>query len=75
MTASMAAFTFNDALVKGVLNTLPLFQIIAVRGIIAALMIFILALGLQKLDFNFPRRDWILVSLRCLSEIGATVFF
>lgn len=75
MMASMAAFSINDALIKMALTTLPLFQVIAVRGAIAAVLIFVLARILQQLDFNFPKADWLLVGIRCASEVGATVCF
>lgn len=75
MMGSMAAFTFNDALIKVIGTELPLFQIIAIRGMLATFLIFLLARGLKKLSFSMSRRDWGLVGLRSLSEIGATYFF
>ena len=75
MMGSMAAFTFNDALVKLVGAEIPLFQIIAIRGLLASFLIFLLARRLNKVSFRFSRKDWGLVGLRSLSEIGATYFF
>jgi drug/metabolite transporter (DMT)-like permease len=75
MMGSMAAFTFNDTLVKVIGGQLPLFQIISLRGLLATTLIFLLARTLGKLRFNLQRRDWGLVAARCASEIGATYCF
>ena len=75
MMASMAAFTFNDALVKLAGDDMPLFQIVTLRGMLACLWIYLLARHLGALHFRFGRRDRVLVLLRCLTEIGATYFF
>lgn len=75
MMASMAAFTLNDTFVKLTLTSLPLFQVIALRGAIATVLIFVMALRLHGLDFRLPRHDWMLIGLRSLSEIAATYFF
>ncbi len=75
MTGSMAAFTFNDTLVKMVGVDLPLSQILVIRGVLATLLIFLLARYLGSLHLNLPRRDWMLVLGRCLSEAGATFLF
>jgi S-adenosylmethionine uptake transporter len=75
MMGSMAAFTFNDTLVKVIGGQLPLFQIISLRGLLATSLIFLLARTLGKLGFNLQRRDWGLVAARCASEIGATYCF
>lgn len=75
MMGSMAAFTINDTLVKAVGGTVPLFQIIAMRGALATVLLFVLARHLGALRFRMSRRDAGLVTLRSLSEIGATYFF
>ncbi|MGR3760743.1 DMT family transporter [Roseobacteraceae bacterium NS-SX3] len=75
MMASMAAFTFNDTLVKLVGPELPLSQILVLRGAAASLLIYVLARWLGSLRLNLPRRDWLLVAGRCLAEAGATYFF
>ena len=75
MMGSMAAFTFNDTLVKSVGADLPLSQILVVRGGVASLLIFLLARYLGSLRMNLPRGDWMLVLGRCLSEAGATYLF
>ncbi len=75
MMGSMAAFTFNDALVKVVGQDLPLFQLVATRGALATVLVFILARHLGALHLNFPRHDKWLIAFRCLAELSATFFF
>ena len=75
MMGSMAAFTFNDALVKTIGAELPLSQILVVRGGIASVLIYLLARSLGALQLTISRSDWLLVLGRCLSEAGATYLF
>lgn len=75
MMGSMAAFTFNDTLVKSVGVDLPLSQILVIRGGFSTVLIFLLARYLGSLRMNLPQRDWLLVLGRCLSEAGATYLF
>lgn len=75
MMGSMAAFTLNDACIKATAGELPLFQILALRGILTTAMIYVLARRLGALSFDLPRRDWGLIALRSFSELGATFFF
>jgi S-adenosylmethionine uptake transporter len=75
MVLGMAAFTMNDAAVKMAGNIAPLFQIIALRGLIATAFLLALAVATGVLRFDFARRDWALLALRSLGEIGATFFF
>ncbi|MDK3072131.1 DMT family transporter [Sedimentitalea sp. JM2-8] len=75
MMASMAAFTLNDACIKATDKALPLFQLLTIRGVISTFLIFVLARHLGALRFDLSRRDWALVALRSVSEIGAAYFF
>jgi S-adenosylmethionine uptake transporter len=75
MMASMAAFTLNDTCIKATDKALPLFQLLTIRGVISSLLIFLLARYLGALRFDLSRRDWALVALRSVSEIGAAYFF
>lgn len=75
MMASMAAFTVNDTLVKIALRELPLFQLVAIRGALATLLVYGLARHLGALHLNFSRHDKWLVSIRCGAELSATFFF
>jgi drug/metabolite transporter (DMT)-like permease len=75
MMGSMAAFTFNDACIKATGGALPLFQLLTIRGLISSVLIFFLARHLGALRPDLTRRDWTLITLRALSEVGAAYFF
>jgi len=75
MMGSMAAFTINDTLVKVALQDLPLFQLVALRGLLATALIYLLARHLGALHLNFARHDKVLVAVRCVAELSATFFF
>ncbi|WP_428548135.1 DMT family transporter [Profundibacter sp.] len=75
MMGSMAAFVFNDACMKVVLKDLPLFQAILLRGLATVFFMVLVSRWLGGLDFRLPRRDWFLVALRTMADVGATYFF
>lgn len=75
MMASMACFTINDSFLKATDGELPLSQLIFLRGFIATAFIGILAWARGALWARLSRRDWTLVGLRSLSEVGAAYFF
>ena len=75
MMASMACFTLNDTLIKLTGGAVPLMQLLFLRGILSTLLILALARYLRALDFKIARRDWVLIGVRSLAEIGAAYFF
>lgn len=75
MCASMAAFTINDAFMKSVTQTLPLFQTIGLRGLIAVSGLLILCLATGAFRFRPNRRDGWLILLRSIADVVATIFF
>ncbi len=75
MMLSMAAFTFNDTLVKSLGTDVPLFQMLFLRGLLASVLIWGLAKSLGKLRWSLSRQDWVLVIVRTVAEIGAAYFF
>jgi S-adenosylmethionine uptake transporter len=75
MTASAAAFVINDTMIKAVTADLPLFQVMTLRGLLSSVVIYLLARQMGRLAWRLPRRDWGLIALRCVAEVGATVFF
>ncbi len=75
MMASMFSFTVNDAFIKATNGALPLAQLLTLRGLLATVLFFGLALALRGLRFSMGRRAWGLVLLRCGTEIGAAFFF
>lgn len=75
MAVSMAAFTLNDTAMKAATQTLPLFQAIALRGVLAVMGLLALGFVLRGLSLNIPRRDVGVIALRSLAEVGGTVLF
>ncbi len=75
MMASMAGFTFNDALLKTVAGDVPLFQAIFLRGLIATALIGLYAYRAGALRFRPGRRDRRLSALRLFGEVGGTICF
>ncbi|MDU8928558.1 DMT family transporter [Alisedimentitalea sp. MJ-SS2] len=75
MMVSMAAFTFNDVCMKELAGDIPLMQAIFLRGVLTSLLIFVAARHMGVLRFAIPRRDWGLIGLRSIAEIGATFSF
>lgn len=75
MMASMAAFTLNDTFVKMLAGTLPLFQLLFLRGLLTTVMVGMLAWRMGAFARAIPRRDWKLVALRLVAEVGAAYFF
>lgn len=75
MMGAMAAFTFNDACMKALGESLPLFQALFLRGVGTTLALAVLAAVLGHLRFDFARADWRLIGLRTVAEAGAAWFF
>ncbi|MBO9479454.1 DMT family transporter [Shimia sp. R11_0] len=75
MMCSMAAFTFNDTLIKSLGPQVPLFQMLFLRGAMASVLIWLLARRVGRLRWRLARRDWGLIGLRTGAEIGAAYFF
>ncbi|MHA7876784.1 DMT family transporter [Roseivivax sp.] len=74
MVASMAAFTINDTFVKAAGASLPLGQILMLRGLLVLVAVYLLARRFKALR-RIPARDAGLMALRSLAEIGAAFFF
>lgn len=75
MCASMAAFTINDTFVKSVTQTLPLYQTIALRGLVAVLGLGLLAYLTRAYRFRPSGRDGWLILLRSAADVAATILF
>lgn len=75
MMGAMCAYTLNDAFMKSLADEIPLFQAIFVRGLGAIVFLVFMCKVLGQLRFTFPARDWGLVILRTVGEIGGTYFF
>jgi drug/metabolite transporter (DMT)-like permease len=75
MCVAMAAFVVNDTAVKEVTATLPLFEVIALRGALSVLGLIGIGIGKRALTWRLPRRDAWLVALRMVAEVAASLFF
>ncbi|WP_444667486.1 DMT family transporter [Cereibacter changlensis] len=75
MNVAMAAFTLNDACMKAVAQSLPLFEAVALRGLISIPLLFLVGALTGGLMLRLPRRDARIVSIRALAEVGATITF
>ena len=75
MVASMAAFVFNDTAVKLLGDRLPLFQIMFLRGILTVMFVAGLCQYFRVWTLKLSRRDWTVVAIRSLADIGASFLF
>lgn len=75
MSISMAAFVFNDTLVKTVSGEVGLYQAIFVRGLIVTLLIGVLAQYKAVLWPRLSSADWRKLALRAVAEVGSTLCF
>jgi len=75
MVLSMAAFVANDTLIKLVLTDVPLFPSILIRGIAATTFLAVFAKYKSVLRPELSGRNWRLISMRTLAEIGGTLCF
>lgn len=74
MSISMAAFTMNDAVTKGLLDEMNAGQVMFVRGIFATILVALLAW--QQKALHTPLKSLNpLVMARVAGELGATVTF
>jgi drug/metabolite transporter (DMT)-like permease len=75
MVGSMTSFTVNDAFMKLMGDTLPLFQAMFLRGIGASLFLILLTRMMGQWRTRFSRRDSALMAVRALAEMaGAWTF-
>lgn len=75
MTAAMAGFTVSDACMKALGTELPLFQALFLRGCGTTLGLALAAVLMGQSRARLGRREWGLVALRTLAEMGAAWFF
>lgn len=74
MALAMAGYTVNDAFMKGLSQSMSMGQAIFLRGLVASVLIFLIAWRSGALrPVSMLLRPMIL--LRTCSEVGATVFF
>ena len=75
MNVAMAAFTLNDTAMKAATQTVPLFEAIALRGLVTTIGLVLLGLAIGGLQFRLPAQDRQVVIIRSLAEIAGTVLF
>ncbi|MFC2970566.1 DMT family transporter [Acidimangrovimonas pyrenivorans] len=75
MNVAMAAFTFNDACMKAVTETLPIFQAALLRGAVTVAGLAAVARVMGGLRLRFGARESRLIGLRCVAEVTATIAF
>lgn len=75
MMGSMAAFTMNDVFVKLLAHTVPLFQIVFLRGILTTLLLAGTVAAFGKLTLRIPKGDRWKVALRTVFEMLTVVTF
>lgn len=75
MTGSMAGYTFNDACMKFLSATMPLEQVVFLRGVLTCALLYLLGRYLGTMRFDLGAREWKLIGLRCIGEGGATYCF
>ncbi|WP_424940977.1 DMT family transporter [Aliiroseovarius sp. S253] len=75
MTGSMAGYTFNDACMKILSTMMPLEQAVFLRGVATCVLLYVLGRYLGTMRFNLSAREWKLIGLRCVGEMGATYCF
>lgn len=75
MSASMAAFTLNDACMKAVSPVLSLPQALLMRGALTTVLILGLAVALGQWRWRMTRADGWRVLLRAAAEVATAWFF
>lgn len=75
MNLSMFAFTVNDAIMKSLTEVLPLYQTIALRGMVAVLGLILVARVTGGLRLPPIPADRALIALRSLADVAATILF
>ncbi|MEL6119086.1 MAG: DMT family transporter [Pseudomonadota bacterium] len=75
MMASMAAFTLNDTLMKMMAGTVPLYQLLFLRGVMTTSVVLIIAWRMGAIPIRVAPRDAMLLLLRSLADTATAFFF
>lgn len=75
MCVAMAAFTINDSMMKAATQTLPLWQAIAMRGLLTLGPLVAIGAMTGRLSFRMGRRDGVIVGIRSVAEVASTLLF
>ena len=75
MMAAMAGFVFNDGFMRLILEDLPLFQTLFLRGLLLTAMLVLVGLVRGSFRSTPSKRDQRIIGLRSLTEVFATLGF
>lgn len=75
MIVAMATFTLNDTGMKALTQDVPLFQSIAMRGMLTLAGLVVLAYVMGQFRLRLPGRDGWFILLRCFAEVASTILF
>ncbi len=75
MTAAMAGFALNDGMMKMVLQDVPLFPALLLRGLLACALLALLCLATGAFRVRPTRRNRRLIAYRSLAELGGSICF
>ncbi|MFC3528528.1 DMT family transporter [Paracoccus mangrovi] len=76
MLISMATFTCNDAVMKAVTQTLPLYESVALRGLsVLVLMLVVARIQQGGVRLSVPREDLLPLVVRTVADIASTVLY
>lgn len=75
MNVAMAAFTLNDTAMKAAMQTVPLYQAIGIRGVLATVALVLIGWRMGGISLNLPRRDMWYLALRSVAEVLGTLLF
>jgi drug/metabolite transporter (DMT)-like permease len=75
MVVAMAAFTLNDACMKAITADVPLFQAIAMRGVLTVGVLAVMVWATAGGQFTLRGRDARVAGIRAVAEVLATITF
>jgi len=75
MAIAMASFTLNDACMKAITAEVPLFQAIAMRGVLTVALLAGMVMMMAQGRFLLPLREARIVGVRAVAEMLATFTF
>lgn len=76
MSVTMAAFAINDTFMKALLVDIPINQALFMRGLLNVAMVYLVVTRfVGPVRWQMPRRDWWMMGLRSVGEVGAALTF
>ena len=75
MMASMAAFTLNDTLMKMMAGSVPLYQLLFLRGVMTTSVVSVIAWRIGAIPIRVAPHDAMLLLLRSLADTATAFFF